>query len=297
MERKLIGEGKTKRIYRLEDNDAEIENIEQITAGDGEKKDFLAGKDIIANNTTCNIFELLRVMRIGTHYKGRMSDKSFRAIECKMIPLEVVIRRIATGSYLKRHPEVKEGTIFDPPEVEFFHKDDKLHDPFIVRKGPYWERYYPKKPTVCENYIDEIKALCAEEEARSIEKTAREVFLVIESAFRNVEIPVKLKDLTRAPITLKDLKIEFGRDFYGQLIVADVIDNDSWRIEDANGVELSKEGYRQGLDLETVKNHYEIVSEITNAFKNLNQKTALIIGGLFFVLFFFLICSLIFSFL
>ncbi len=264
-----IDKGKTKIIYRLENNEVEILSKPDITAEDGEKRDVIKGKDVLANNTTCNCFELLNRRGISTHFIKRHSVNSFIAKLCKMIPVEVVERRIATGSYLKRNPEVEDGTVFDEVKVEFFHKDDELHDPYIWRKSPYWERYHPKKPIVYENYIDEIEELCTEEEAQFVEETAREVFLAIESAFKNVKIPEELKDLTKAPITLKDLKIEFGKDSYGRLIVADVIDNDSWRIEDANGVELSKEGYRQGLDLETVKNHYEIVSEATNAFKNL----------------------------
>lgn len=272
-----INSGKTKIIYRLENNEVEIESMAQLTAGDGEKKDHLVGKDILANNTTCNIFELPRIKMMGTHFKSRMTEKSFKAIECKMIPLEVVIRRIATGSYLKRNPEVKEGTIFDSPLVEFFYKDDKpekeLRDPFVGddRRIPDGNinLYKPKEKESTGSFIKAIKSPCPEEEFDWIEIVAEEVFLAIEEAFYNVKIPEGLKNLTKAPIILKDLKIEFGRDSYGRLIVADVIDNDSWRIEDTNGVELSKEAYRQGADLKTVKHNYEIVSEVTNAFKNL----------------------------
>lgn len=252
-----ITEGKTKIIYRLKNDKVEIISKSDITAGDGERKDEFEGKDVLANNTTCNVFELLEGKGIKSHFVRRESLNSFVAKLCEMIPVEVVTRRIATGSYLKRNPDVEGGTVFDEIKVEFFHKDDELHDPYILRKEPYWERYKPKKPTIYENYIDEIKALCSGEEAQRMEKTAIQVFLAIEEAFKKLNI------------VLWDLKIEFGKTADGEIVVADVIDNDSWRIRTEDGEQLDKQLYRDGKDLDIVKSKYEIVSGLTDKFKDL----------------------------
>jgi len=254
MKREIITEGKTKIVYKLDNGRVEIVSKSDITAGDGAKRDVMEGKDFLANNTTCNNFELLRRKGIRSHFEKRWSKNSFVAKRCKMIPVEVVMRRIATGSYLKRNPEIKDGTVFDEVKVEFFHKDDELHDPYILRKDPWWERYDAKKPIVYGNYIDEIEALCTGEEAQSMEGEARKVFLILEKAFKLLDV------------VLWDLKIEFGRTNDGKIVVADVIDNDSWRIRTRDGEQLDKQLYRDGKDLKTVKSKYQIVSDLTDKF-------------------------------
>jgi len=258
--REKINEGKTKKVYQINEEKVEIISMESITAEDGEKKDEIEGKDILANNTTCNSLELLDRKGVRTHFVRRESSNSFIAKLCQMIPVEVVERRIATGSFLERNPDVKAGTIFEEVKVEFFHKDDKLHDPYIVRMEPYWERYQPKKPIVYENYIDEIEALCTEEEAQYMEKTARKVFEILEEAFAQLGV------------VLWDLKIEFGRTVDGEIVVADAIDNDSWRIRDKDGNKLSKQVYRDGGSLEKVSSLYELVSNLTDKFSSMKTE-------------------------
>lgn len=255
-----IAEGKTKRILKLKNNRVEIVSKSDITAGDGERKDRIEGKDILANNTTCNIFKLLNRKGLNTHFIGRESANSFVAKNCIMIPIEVVERRRGTGSYLSRHPYVKDGTIFDEVKVEFFYKDDKLHDPIIVTpflfKGEI-KLYDAKKPIDSNTYIKTIESPCSEEEFNYMREQASKVFSILEGAFRKLGI------------VLWDLKIEFGRTADGEVVVADVIDNDSWRIRTEDGEQLDKQLYRDGEDLEKVKRGYEIVSNLTDKFKNL----------------------------
>ena len=62
------------------------------------------------------------VAGIRTHFIRRLSDTEFLARHCEMIPLEFVTRRVATGSFLRRHPGVSEGYRFTPPKLEFFYK-------------------------------------------------------------------------------------------------------------------------------------------------------------------------------
>ena len=69
-----IAEGKTKVIYRLENNKVEITNKSDITAGDGERKDKIEGKGALANDTTCNVFELLNTKGIKTHFIGNLKN-------------------------------------------------------------------------------------------------------------------------------------------------------------------------------------------------------------------------------
>ena len=250
-----IAEGKTKEIFpacRIDPDIVEICSKSVITAGDGAKKDEIEGKDKLANNTTCNIFELLNRHGIETHFIQRASETSFFALKCEMIPVEVVIRRIDTGSYLKRHPEVVDGAVSDELQVEFFFKDDELGDPIIEIDDGGWHLYRAHQPKKeLSSYIRKIEPYLFPEEAEYIKNQARTIFLILEQALRELGI------------TLWDLKIEFGR-HKGKIILADVIDNDSWRIRDKDGRQLDKQVYRDGGSIEEVKDIYEIVSELTN---------------------------------
>jgi len=252
--RKKINEGKTKRIYQIGEKTVEIISKPDITAGDGEKKDVIEDKDIFANNTTCNVFELLNKKGIKSHFIQRGSNNSFKAQLCVMIPVEVVMRRVATGSYLKRVPDILDGTIFDEVKVEFFHKDDELHDPIIIRGRNYWHRHSAKEPISDESFIDDLDPLCTNQEAIHIESEARKVFEILEEAFEELGI------------ILWDMKIEFGRTLDGKIVLADVIDNDSWRIRDKDGNQLDKQVYRDGGDLGDIQSKYELVSKLTNKF-------------------------------
>ena len=157
-----------------------------------------------------------------------------------MLPIEHVQRRIATGSYLKRHPEIHEGTRFDPVLVETFLKDDARHDPQI------WPEDIIKLHIANQQEID-----------RMIEE-GRRVFDVIERAWAS------------ADITLVDLKIEFRRSPEGQLMVADVIDNDSWRLWPGGDKSrmLDKQVYRNLQNvtseaLQDIADRYALVADLT----------------------------------
>ncbi|MCK4355076.1 hypothetical protein KAW43_01850 [Candidatus Parcubacteria bacterium] len=261
---KKIGEGKTKVIWRVKPGIVKIVNKPIITKGDGKKKDPMQGKDKWVNNITANIFGLLNQHNIRTHFIRRAGETGFYALECDMIPDEVVIRRFATGSYLERNPEIKDGTMFDPLVTEFFYKDDELNDPIIeiVEIDPdEWYLYGAHEPISDLSFIGTIGCHFSWEEADYIERQAKRIFLVLEQA---------LKELG---VILWDLKIEFGRQRHNlgkhkqEIILADVIDPDSFRIKDKDGRQLSKQRYREGADMEEVKDIYKIVSELTNQWK------------------------------
>jgi phosphoribosylaminoimidazole-succinocarboxamide synthase len=242
----LLAEGKTKLIYAYPGDDslAFMVNKDQITAGDGTRRNELAGKSRWSTITTANVFRLLNEEDIATHFVEQINDVTLLIQRCSMLPIEQVMRRIATGSYLKRHPEVSEGTRFEPLLVETFLKDDARHDPQI------WE--------------DDIVSmgLAGPSEIEWMADQGRRVFETLERAWATVDV------------TLVDLKIEFGRDAHEQLLVADVIDNDSWRIwpgGDKNRM-LDKQVYRNlqnvtPADLQQVADRYALVADLTGKLK------------------------------
>lgn len=171
-----------------------------------------------------------------------------------MIPVEVVIRRIATGSYLERNPEVADGTVSDELQLEFFFKDDKLGDPIIEIDVGDWHLYkahMPKKEL--HSYIRRISPCLFPEKVDYIENQARKIFLVLEQALRELGI------------ILWDLKIEFGR-HKGKIVLADVIDADSLRVKDKKGRQLDKQVYRDGGSIRDVRDVYQIFSDVTDKF-------------------------------
>ncbi|PDW00154.1 phosphoribosylaminoimidazolesuccinocarboxamide synthase [Candidatus Viridilinea mediisalina] len=237
-----IIEGKTKVVYAHPEDAALalLVHKDGITAGDGARRNEIAGKGALAGRTTANVFALLAQAGIATHFVAAPEPTLTLVRRCEMLPLEVVMRRLTTGSYLRRNPEVAEATRFDPPLVEFFLKDDAAHDPLISRTA-----------------IAE-RMLATPSEIEQMVATGLEVFRLLEAAWARLEV------------TLVDLKIEFGRLPTGDLIVADVIDNDSWRIWPAGEKArmLDKQVYRNADQVDAtlladVSARYAQVAELT----------------------------------
>jgi phosphoribosylaminoimidazole-succinocarboxamide synthase len=238
----LLTEGKTKQIYVYPDDNTLVYMVskDQITAGDGARRNELVGKSRWSTVTTANVFRLLNDAGIPTHFVRQINDVTLLMKHCAMIPVEHVQRRLATGSYLKRHPEVNEGTRFEPVLIETFLKDDARHDPQI------WSQ--------------DIVALglATQQEIASMAELGQRVFATLERAWFSVDV------------TLVDLKIEFGRDPAGNLLVADVIDNDSWRLWPAGDRTrmLDKQVYRNLKnvtqdDLQGIADRYALVADLT----------------------------------
>jgi phosphoribosylaminoimidazole-succinocarboxamide synthase len=242
----LLAEGKTKQIYAYPGNDdlVYMVNKDQITAGDGARRNELTGKSRWSTITTANIFRLLNRENLATHFVEQINDVTLLVRRCTMLPVEQVQRRLATGSYLKRHPEVSEGTRFDPLLVETFLKDDARHDPQI------WP----------EDIIN--MGLATMQEIEWMAGQGRRVFETLERAWGGIDV------------TLVDLKIEFGRDSRGDLLVADVIDNDSWRLWPGGDKTrmLDKQIYRNlkevtAQDLDSIAGRYALVADLTGKLK------------------------------
>ena len=238
----LLTEGKTKQIYVHPDDKTLVYMLskDQITAGDGVRRSELVGKSRWSTITTSNVFRLLNDADIPTHFVKQIDDVTLLVRNCTMLPIEHVQRRLATGSYLKRHPEVSEGTRFDPVLIETFLKDDARHDPQISQQDIL--------------NLD----LATQLEIEEMVELGQRVFAVLEDAWSTVDV------------TLVDLKIEFGRDTHGNLLVADVIDNDSWRLWPAGDKTrmLDKQVYRNlknvtPQDLQGIADRYALVADLT----------------------------------
>ena len=277
----LVAEGKTKRIHAaLGGSDlVTVISKDDITAGDGAKHDVIADKGRLANATTCNVFRLLKACGLPVAFVQQDSAASFVAPKCQMLPYEVVVRREAHGSYLKRNPHFSKGQLFPQLVVEFFLKTkDKnwngkplvCDDPLMLFvKGDTKIRLFnPAKPI----HGQEPFLVLAESEVFShadesdlfpeMGRIARHAFLVLEKAWQ------------LEGGTLVDLKVEFGFDSKSNLLLADVIDNDSWRVVES-GSYIDKQVYRDGGALDDVAAKYRRVAEITGRFALPRQRIIL----------------------
>ena len=247
-----IARGKTKVLYENpgQPHQLVVAQTDQISAGDGARRHEIAGKGRLAAQTTARVFRLLNLCGLPTHYlNGGEDDDNNETVvrRANMIPLEVVTRGIAAGSFAKRNPGIARGTLLVPRVIEFFFKDDANHDPLI---SP-----------------DQIvsRGIASPQEVGVMSELARLTFDILAHAWR------------KRDVLLVDLKIEFGRlaggENQGQLVIADVIDNDSWRIwpQGREELMLDKQLYRN-LDsvdeaaLENVKRAYERVADLVGTF-------------------------------
>jgi len=239
----LLAEGKTKQIWQ-DGPTTFITQKDDITAGDGTRRHTIPGKAEVAAQTTANIFRFLNSRNILTHFLDMTGPNEMIVKPCTMIPLECVSRRIATGSYLKRHPDTPEGHRFPDPVQEFFLKDDAQHDPLITEHDIIHQ------------------GILSGFDLAVIKVVTAQVFLALEEAWE------------KQNVTLVDLKIEFGYEMDGaQITVADVIDNDSWRIwpEGDKTKMLDKQIYRnlQNVTPEALNNlleNYKQVEALTRKF-------------------------------
>ncbi len=216
--REKLYEGKAKIIYATEDPDKVVVYFkDDTTAFDGVKKEEITGKGVINNTISSMIFELLQKRGIPTHFIKKLSDREMLAYRVEIIPVEVVVRNYAAGSFTKRYG-IEEGTRLEKPLVETFWKNDELHDPLV-----------------CEEHIELLK-LADLEDVKEMKKIALRVNEV-------------LKDFFAAKnIILVDFKLEFGKTSDGKLVLADEISPDSCRLWDAKTKKkLDKDVFRYDL--------------------------------------------------
>ena len=127
----VLAEGKTKKIIDFGGGQVLVRSKDDITAGDGAKHDVIAGKAALSTATTSNVFRLLKGVGILVAFDAQENETEFIAPKCRMLPFEVVVRREAHGSYLKRYPGATKGDVFSDLELEFF----------LKTSGKRWEEH------------------------------------------------------------------------------------------------------------------------------------------------------------
>jgi len=213
----LLYEGKAKKVYTTELEDVLIVDYkDDATAFNGIKKGTIVGKGAINNRMTNFLFKRLEEQGVPTHFIEELSDRETAVKKVEIVPLEVIIRNVAAGSFSKKLA-IEEGTKLKCPTLEFSYKDDELGDPFI------------------NSYYALGLGLATQEEIDKITEYAFKVNDVLIEYFKSIEIE------------LIDFKIEFGR-YKGQIILADEISPDTCRLWDINTREkLDKDRFRRDL--------------------------------------------------
>ena len=228
----LLYEGKAKKVYATEDPGLLIVSYkDDATAFNGLKKGTIAGKGVINNRMSNALMRLLEKKGVPTHFVEELSERETLVKKVQIVPLEVIIRNIAAGSFAK-HYGVAEGTPLKAPTIEFSYKNDDLGDPLIN------EYHVIALDLATKEEIETIKTL----------------------AFR-VNEELKAFWLS-CGVTLVDFKLEFGRLSDGPIVLADEISPDTCRLWDSEtGDKLDKDRFRR--DLGGVEEAYqEIMSRL-----------------------------------
>lgn len=216
--REQMYEGKAKKVYATEDPAIVMVHYkDDATAGDGAKKGSIRDKGIVNNKLSNALMQKLEACGIPTHYVQELNDRDTLVKKVQIVPLEVIVRNVAAGSFSKRYG-VTEGTPFDAPTIEFSYKNDDLHDPLI-------------------NHYHALAMKLA---------TQEEIDTIVSYAFKVNEVLKEI--LMAANIRLIDFKLEFGRLSDGTIILADEISPDTCRFWDATtGAHLDKDLFRRDL--------------------------------------------------
>lgn len=233
----LLYEGKAKKVYSTEDpNLCIFEYKDDATAFNGLKKGSFEGKGIINNRMANFIFRLLEKDGIKTHLVEELSDRETLVKKVDIIPLEVIVRNVAAGSFSKRYG-VEEGTPFTAPTLEFSYKNDELGDPLI------------------NDYQAIALGITNREEIEEITKIAFKVNDSLKKIFINIGIK------------LIDFKIELGKTADGEIVLADEISPDTCRLWDAEtNKKLDKDRFRRDLG-EFGEVYHEVWARLTEFYK------------------------------
>ncbi len=211
-------EGKAKKVFATDDeNYCIVSYKDDATAFNGLKKGTISGKGVVNNKMSNYLMSELEKTGIPTHFVEEINDRETVVRKVSIVPLEVIVRNVAAGSFSKRLG-VEEGTPLKTTVLEYCYKDDALGDPMV-------NDYH----ILAMGYA-----------------TKEELDTIADYTFRINEF---LKDFfKKINIDLIDFKIEFGKTSDGKIILADEISPDTCRFWDATTHEkLDKDRFRRDL--------------------------------------------------
>ncbi len=228
----LIYQGKAKSIYRTDDPEVVVVKFrDDITAGDGEKKDTLVNKGHYNSLISAKFFEILEASGIKTQYIELLEPGVMLSHRLDMIPLEVITRNIAAGSLIRKFP-FQERQEFNPPIIQMDYKSDEFHDPMVNDDIAVALGFTTRKE------LDEI----------------RETTLKINEVLKGF--------LAEKGITFPDFKIEYGKNHEDEIVLGDEISPDSCRFWDSKTCEvLDKDLFRKG-ETGVINAYREVASRI-----------------------------------
>ena len=225
-------EGKAKKVFKTDDPNCYIVDYkDDATAFNGEKKGTILGKGLINNRVTNFLMQKLEKEGIPTHFVQEISERETVVKKVEIVPLEVIIRNIAAGSFSKRFG-VEEGVGPKQPSLEYSYKNDDLGDPLI------------------NDYHILALGLATQEELDTIARYAFKVNEVLKAYFLTLDIE------------LVDFKLEFGKLADGTIVLADEISPDTCRFWDVHTHEkLDKDRFRRNMGGE-VEAYQEIMRRL-----------------------------------
>lgn len=215
--KEMIYEGKAKKVFATDQADEVLVSYkDDATAFNGEKKGTIVGKGVVNNRMSNHLMQMLEEKGIPTHYIKELSERDTIVKKVEIVPLEVIIRNKACGSFSKRYG-VAEGTELKQPTIEFSYKNDDLGDPLI------------------NTYHALALDLASKAEIAEIERLAFAVNDALIAYFETIDIE------------LVDFKLEFGR-YHDTIVLADEISPDTCRLWDIHThARLDKDRFRRDM--------------------------------------------------
>ena len=215
---KKLYEGKAKIIFATDTSNLVIQHFkDDATAFNNQKISVIEGKGILNNRISEHIFNNLNQIGVKNHLIKRLNMREQLVQSVKVIPIEFIIRNIATGSLTKRLG-IEDGTVLKRPLIEYCLKNDDLGDPIISREH-----------ILAFDWLDVMTLDWINEECRGIND-------FLQGMFRAVGIK------------LIDFKVEYGRTIKNEIILADEISPDTCRLWDSSTEKkLDKDRFRNDL--------------------------------------------------
>lgn len=211
-------EGKAKKVFATDDENLCIVSYkDDATAFNGLKKGTIAGKGVVNNKMSNYLMQLLEKDGVPTHFVKELNDRETLVKKVSIVPLEVIVRNVAAGSFSKRLG-VPEGTPLKTTVLEYCYKNDELGDPMV------------------NDYHILAMGYATKEELDTISSLTFKINVFLKNFFRKINVD------------LIDFKIEFGRTPDGKIVLADEISPDTCRFWDATTHEkLDKDRFRRDM--------------------------------------------------